>query len=499
MNNDFIPEDLMKKIVSDRAIRRGITRQNHLMFFHVYFPNYVKYPVAEFHKDIFRITEDQSNNLACIVAFRGSGKSTLVTFSYSLWAILGVQEKKFVLIICQTQAQAKQHMANLRYELETNRLLKSDLGPFHEDATGEWGAYSVTFSNTGSRITIASIDQSIRGIRHHEHRPDLIILDDIEDLNSTKTIEGRNKIFDWFAREVVPLGDLGTRIVAVGNLLHEDSLMMRLRRKIEDGELKGVFKWFPILNEHGDCLWPGKFDTKEKIENLRQSVADEIAWQQEYLLKIVSSSSRAIYPEWIQYHDCTSVDDVEGLSVYGGFMGVDLAISQSASADYTAIVSGVLCRYNGSLKFLVMPNPVNSRMTFHETIANINSLIPTLRFSGCFANPVISIETNGFQEIFAQFLRAGDVADVKGMKNTVDKRSRLTLTSTAIQEGFILFPKEGADDLIAQLTGFGRENHDDLADAFVMMYLGALERIQETQGFDSYMGFVERNGGSMFI
>ena len=270
--------------------------------------------------------------------------------------------------------------------------------------------------------------------------------------------------------------------------------MMRLRRKIENMELKGIFKWFPILNEHDECLWPGKFDTKEKIDNLRQSMANELAWQQEYLLKIVSDSSRAIYPEWIKYHDCESVDDIRQYNVYGGFVGVDLAISQSASADYTAIVSGVLCRYKGELKFLVLPNPVNKRLVFHETIATINSLMPPLHFSGCFANPVISIETNGFQEIFADFLRAGDVADVKGMKNTVDKRSRLALTSTAIQEGFILFPKEGCEDLIAQLTGFGRENHDDLADAFVMMYLGALERIQQTRGFDAYMGFVQEHG-----
>src|ERR1700690_4379713 len=115
-NNNFIDDNAFDEISKNRNVRREVARQSHLMFFHLYFPHYVKYAIAEFQKDIFRVTEDQSNKLACIVAFRGSGKSTLVTFSYSLWATLGIQQKKFVLIICQTQAQARQHMANLKFE-----------------------------------------------------------------------------------------------------------------------------------------------------------------------------------------------------------------------------------------------------------------------------------------------------------------------------------------------------------------------------------------------
>lgn len=479
MKNNLISEELMEKILHDRVIRSEITRQSHLMFFLVYFPHYVKYSVAEFHKDIFRITEDQSNNLACIVAFRGSGKSTLITFSYAIWSILGVQRKRFVLIICQTQAQAKQHMANLRYELETNRLLKGDLGPFQEES-GEWGAHSLIFSNTNSRITIASIDQSIRGIRHHENRPDLIILDDVEDLNSTKTMEGRNKIFDWFTREIVPLGDLGTRIIIVGNLLHEDSLIMRLRRRIEDEELKGIFKWFPLVTDSGECLWPGKFDTKEKIETLRQSVANDLAWQQEYLLKIVSDSSRAVFPEWIQYHDCESLDDMREFSTYGAFIGVDLAISQKDSADYTALVTGVICNYKGQNRILVVPDIVNERMQFKQTIEAIKKKAKQLYFSGCYANPKVAIETNGFQEIYAEFLSRSGL-DIVNIKNTTDKKSRVTLTAPNIIDGIILFPKKGAEELIAQLTGHGRERHDDLADAFAMMYVGAIESLQDSR------------------
>ena len=297
MNGNNQDENVFERITKDRDLRRELGRQSHHLFFLMYFPHYIKYPVAEFHKDIFRITEDTTNNLSCIVAFRGSGKSTLVTFSYSLWSILGVQQKKFVLIICQTQAQAKQHMANLKDELEHNILLKSDMGPFREEAgDGQWAISSLVFKNTGARVTIASIDQSIRGLRHHEHRPDLIILDDIEDSNSVKTYESRTKISDWFSREVVPLGDLGTRIILVGNLLHEDSLMMRLRKKIDDREIKGVYRWFPLLDENGVCLWSGKFDARQKIDDLRRSVCNDIAWQQEDRIRCFAPHRAGVDP-----------------------------------------------------------------------------------------------------------------------------------------------------------------------------------------------------------
>src|ERR1035437_6120090 len=187
-------EGAFEAMVKDRSVRRSIAQQSHLMFFYIHFSHYVTYAIAEFQKDIFRITEDSTNKLAVIVAFRGSGKSTLISFSYALWAILGIQQKKFVLIISQTRAQAKQHMMNLKSELESNALLRSDLGPFQEEE-GEWGASSLVFTTLGARITAVSSETSVRGLRHNQYRPDLIICDDLEDLASTKTHELRQKTY----------------------------------------------------------------------------------------------------------------------------------------------------------------------------------------------------------------------------------------------------------------------------------------------------------------
>jgi len=188
----IIETSLVNRMMKDKLVRISITRDSFLYFFHFYYAHYVKYETADFQKEIIHNLEKSATENLYVVAFRGSGKSTMVTTAYPIWAILGKQQKKFCMIFCQTRIQAKQHMMNIKNELEGNDLLKKDLGPFQEESD-EWGSFSLVFNKSGARITVASTEQSIRGSRHNEHRPDLIICDDVEDVQSTKTREGRNK------------------------------------------------------------------------------------------------------------------------------------------------------------------------------------------------------------------------------------------------------------------------------------------------------------------
>jgi len=475
MNNNLNnnEKNIFQQIASDRVLRQKIGYENHYLFFVMYFAHYIKYAIAEFHKDIFRITEDTRHALACIVAFRGSGKSTLITFSYAIWAVLGVQQKKFILIICQTQAQARQHMANLKYELENNQLLKSDMGPFREEiGSGEWAMSSLVFRNTGARIMIASIEQSIRGIRHREHRPDLIILDDIENTDSTRTFEGRTKVSEWFSREIVPLGDIGTRILMVGNLVHEDSLMMRIKQKIDNKELDGIYRWFPLLDEQNKCLWPEKFDTPEKIEDLRLRVGNEIAWRQEYLLQAVSDTMRVVFPEWIHYYD--ELPSSGSYDYRYTAIGLDLAISEKDTADYTGMVAAMVFGRRENMRAYILPNPVNERLTFPQQVDRAKLL------SSSMQNAKLFIEDVGYQRALVQELKR-QYFDAEGVQvHGLDKRARLATITHHIQSGKILFPKVGAEKLIYQLTGFGNEKHDDLADAFSILGHKIIEK--DTRG-----------------
>jgi predicted phage terminase large subunit-like protein len=461
--NGQLTEKQLKAIRKSRNVRRNLAYSSHIFFFSIYLSHYIKYPFADFHYDIFDLTENNSIRYAILTAFRDSGKSTINTLSFPIWAINGCLQKKFVLIASQTQAQAKYHLSNIRKELEGNELLKNDIGPFHEE-DDEWGASSLVLSNHDARITIASTEQSIRGIRHGAHRPDLVICDDVEDLNSVKTREGRKKTWDWLTGEVLPIGSKNTKFVIVGNLLHEDSLIMKLEKRIEEGRFKASYFKVPIYDENNVIAWPGKYPTWQDIENLKLTVASEVAWYREYLLKIISDEDRVVHPEWIHYYDELPPDkDLRFVA-----SGVDLAISKKETADYTAIVSASVYGYSKDRKIYILPNPINKRMTFPETFETIKTLSKSL---GGGHSTKIFIEDVGYQAALIQQLNnAGCHAEGVKIKGQ-DKKARLSLTTAQIQSGQILFPRHGCERLIEQLTGFGIEKHDDLADAFSLLIL----------------------------
>lgn len=478
--NKIIENGLVNKMIKDVLVRVTITKDSFFYFFNFYYAHYVKYETADFQKEIMHLLEKSSRENLYIVSFRGSGKSTIVTTAYPIWAILGKQQKKFCVILCQTRTQAKQHMMNLRQELENNDLLKRDLGPFQEESD-EWGSFSLVFKKHNARITVASTEQSIRGIRHNEHRPDLIICDDVQDIQSVKTREGRNKTYNWLRGEVVPAGDKNTRLVVVGNLLHEDSLLMRIKSEIEEGKATGIFKEYPLIDEHDVCLWPGKYPCKKDLENEKKKVVSEESWQRELLLRIIPSDGQVIYRESIQYYDEIPIHkkDNYGYSLNKGIrIGVDLAISQKETADYTAMVPGRIIGEGHDVVLYILPGIINKKMGFPETVELCKKLHETYTDS---RKPTFIIEDVAYQKALPQQLEDLGIHEVRtSSPGRLDKRSRLALTSHLIQTGRVLFPKNGAEELINQLVNFGVEKNDDLADAFSMLVLDVINNQTNT-------------------
>jgi hypothetical protein len=275
---------LCNKILSDKSIRRAVVTRSHYWFFSIFFGNYIQYETALFQREMFELTEDTENRLVVVMAFRGSGKSTIMNLSYTLWSILGKQRKKFVVIISNTPNQARNQFQNIRDELRYNTLLANDLGPFEVDETG-WGLSSLVLTKLNARITFASRDQAIRGIRFWQHRPDLIICDDLEDSTSVQSKEEREQTYRWFMSEVVPAGDGRARIIVLGNLLCDRSLLLRLKKDIDSGKSKGIFRAYPLLDDNKEILWPGRYESMEAIEELKKSISDEGVWKRDYLLE----------------------------------------------------------------------------------------------------------------------------------------------------------------------------------------------------------------------
>lgn len=466
--NDMTME-IVNSIISDQPARRQITRESHYWFFHLYFSQYVKFQTADYQKELFAISEDESNKMAIIVAFRGSAKSTIMTMSYPIWAILGKQQKKCIVILSQTQQLVKTHFANIKRELESNELLKSDLGPFQEESD-EWGSYSIVIPRFNAKIIAASSEQTIRGMRHGAYRPDLIICDDVEDLNSTKTREGRDKTYNWFTGEIMPSGDKNTKVIVIGNLLHEDSLLMRLKDHINANKLKGIFREYPLIDADENISWPGKFPSLVDIQEFKNSIPDEKAWQREFLLKIIADADQVIKPEWIQYYD--ELPTEKNYYRYTS-MGVDLAISEKESADYTAMVIGKVYGYEETMRIYILPMIVNERIDFPTTVERVKEIANTIIDRGNFESKIY-VENVAYQKALEQTLDQMNY-NVEGISvSGQDKRSRLSLVSHLIKSGKVLFPRNSSEYLINQIVYFGVEKHDDLCDALTLLLAQAI-------------------------
>lgn len=265
----------------------------------------------------------------------------------------------------------------------------------------------------------------------------------------------------------MPIGDQNTKIIIVGNLLHEDCLLMRLKAAIDQDRLQGNFMAYPLIDEKNTIFWPGKFPNMEAVEKLKATIGTESAWFREYLLKIISDADRLVHPDWIQYYDKIP----PGISNQFRYRatGMDLAISERESADCTAMVTGDVYDNAEDLRVYILPNPVNKRMGFPETVKTAIELARTLKSK-------LYIEDVGYQKALIQHLSNVANLSVEGFKTAgQDKRSRLALVTHLIQQGKVLFPRHGAEELIAQLTGFGIERHDDLADAFSILMLKIME------------------------
>ncbi len=458
-------------MIKDKKVRTAITKKSHWYFFHFYFAHYVQYPIAPFHEEIFKILENEKIKLAVIVAFRGSAKSTLITTSYVLWSILGIQQKKFIVLCGQTEQKARQYLMNIKNELLHNELLKKDLGPFEEEKNGLGNVTALIIKKLNVRIMTTSTGQSIRGMRHNQHRPDLIILDDIEDIESVKNREGRNKTFNWLTGEVIPAGSKNTRIIAVGNLLHEDSLLKRLQKKIESGEMKsmqGVYREYPIVNEKGIPLWLGKYPTSEHIEAEKERTMDNTSWYREYMLQIISTDEQVVRPEWIQFYTELPTRGLRSISI-----GIDLAVSERDSADCTAMVVGYVYGVGKHMKIYIQKNPLNARISFPEQVEHIKALVASQKLKHYKVK--LYIEDVGYQRSLVQVFERQNYDVVGVPTGRSDKTARLRLTTSLIKDGQVLFPEQDCEELIEQLTGFGKEKHDDLADAFAILVLKVIE------------------------
>ena len=105
-------------------------------------------------------------------------------------------------------------------------------------------------------------------------------------------------------------------------------------------------------------LWPSRYPTPESIEKEHEKALSEIAWQREFMLIIVSSDEQIVTMNDIQWYDELPKGKPVCICI-----GVDLAISQKASADFPAIVVKYVYNSGDDLRVFIRPHPFHSKVS----------------------------------------------------------------------------------------------------------------------------------------
>jgi len=193
----------------------------------VFMARHLTKPMAQFHTEIYNMLPQ--HKYIALAAPRGSAKSTITMGIYAMNQI-AFANRRFIVMISNTFKKASMYLETLKYEVKTNELLKGFFGlKRSEDRWAEGDAEFETKYGT-VKVLCRGADQipSIRGLKFRDTRPDLILLDDVEDDELVRSPERRRQLQAEFRQVVMPAGADGCQYVVIGTILHYDSLLKRL-------------------------------------------------------------------------------------------------------------------------------------------------------------------------------------------------------------------------------------------------------------------------------
>src|SRR5574343_466421 len=297
----------------------------------VFFPERFDRPFCSLHDVIFNLLDDESAQKVVIAAPRGWGKTSTVNLAYPSKKIL-FREKKFIVPISCTATQAQMQSENLKRELLTNPIISELFGPMKSDNFSR----DCWITASGTMVLPRGAGQQVRGILYGNDRPDLIILDDLEDSETVRNPDQRAKLKEWFFGDVINSVNRSKnnwKIVMIGTVLHEDSLLVNL---LEDPTWLSVK--IELCDENYRSHWPDYMNDTQ-VRDLAESYAKQgllHVFAMEYRNTVIPADApfQNKYFQRYKEHELDEKirDRLESVVIY------DPAKSTNPTSDYSAIV-----------------------------------------------------------------------------------------------------------------------------------------------------------------
>ena len=493
------------------GLRRKLGAIDMEFFGRAYFPHYFSRPSPEFHRELdaiwqqgvlkgrYPLTAADTKTISrlpgvrrAVAAPRGHAKSTNLTFKGTMHSTL-YGYKHYPIIISDSSEQAEGFLDNIRVEFEENTAILEDFGPL---AGSVWRS-NVLVTKTNIKIEAIGSGKKIRGRKHRNWRPDLIILDDVENDENVRTPEQRKKLKDWFDKAVSKCGDDYTDIVYIGTLLHYDSL---LAKTLANPAYRSIKYKAVIRFSQADDLWQQwetvftdlSNDDREadalaffQAHKTAMLEGTQVLWEEKlsyYDLMVMRVSegeasfnseeqNEPINPddclfmeEWFEYYNEAEINFRDPVFDFFGF--IDPSLGKTKRSDFSAIVT--LAKHRSSGYMYVVDADIERRHP-DRIIADVLAKERWLRASFGHGYRKLGAETNQFQWFLKEELakassKAGLYLPIEEVQQTSDKVMRIQTLQPVVKNKYIKFNRRHKR-LLEQLTQFPMGAHDDGPDA----------------------------------
>lgn len=469
------------------------------------FPHYCVAPFAQRHAELWQWAEqiepDEPAPAFFAVWPRESAKST----SAQMVAIYlgGECKRRYVWYISETQAQANDHVTSLASMLTSDtvaryypQLAERELSKFgHSRAwrqTRLWTAHGLIIDAVG-------LDVARRGVKIEEKRPDLMILDDID--NEQDKPEAVEKKIATITKKLLPAGSDNLAVLIAQNLVHSGSVVSRLveghetflHNRIVSGPFKVVDNLKTENIDGRDTIIEGTHTWDGQSLAYAQQTIDTVglpAFLSEYQNEVGEDDRLVFKPSWWdieegrnRYHQ----NDVRLVHLdIRRFQFWDTALKDKDTNDYSACSTFDLLPAGFGYKLVLREVWEKRILGAHVPDAIVEQ---ALRWNGDKKLKEIIVEDTGSGTVAVQSLRATAPREFAGKikgwgpKGNPSKEERAKTASVWCPRNMVLLPYPSPEvvnwytkfcnhlEPRGQLFRFPFAPHDDMVDTFSMAIL----------------------------
>lgn len=281
---------------------------------------------ADFHHEIVTDYLERKSDRFCYIAPRGHAKSSIVAGVLALHHIeYSDHDQKVILLVSKTLSHAEGLLDTLKNILsgeDGDGLYAAYHGVRNRHNCRKWGQSRIELPDR-TVIIAKGTGQQIVGLKKDSQRPTLIIFDDPEDMENTKTAESMEYNLRWLLNSIMPAKDPRGLVILIGTPQHELCMVETVMK------MKGwVSRRWQAINgagweedySKGVALWPERHSMADLIREYESNLSIGMAssFYREYQCVVVGDGDRKFTTKMLRYYKITSIDEVYGVRILKG-------------------------------------------------------------------------------------------------------------------------------------------------------------------------------------